>query len=298
MLKILVGDAREKLKSIPNESVQTIITSPPYFLLREYSDSPLEIGREETLEEYINNLSVVFRECYRVLKQTGSLFLNIGDKYYPGTTVNGWQRPKQLLLVPYRVAARLQEDGWILRNLISWIKESAAVQPAKDRLSPSHEPIFYFAKTETTDFDPYQVGEPLKANTIQRALYDLKRDESKVKDQTRANIRKRSAEKALSQESPKSFPRDYWKIPVGMTRGELEHTAIFPEEIPRRCILLSSKVGDTVLDPFCGSATVLKVARELNRNAIGIELNEKYLADIKKRLNLNEQLVNEVEIVK
>ncbi|MEK7111822.1 MAG: site-specific DNA-methyltransferase [Patescibacteria group bacterium] len=298
MLKIVVGDAREQLKNIPSDSVQTIITSPPYYSLRKYSDSPLEIGREETLEKYIDNLSVVFKECHRILKNAGALFLNIGDKYYPGTKVDGWQRPKQLMLVPQRVAIRLQEDGWVLRNQIAWIKESAAVQPAADRLSPSWEPIFYFAKTETTDFDPYQVGEPLKANTIQRALYDLNRDESTVKDKTRANIRKRSAEKALSQEHPKSFPRDFWKIPVGMTRGDLEHTAIFPIEIPRRCILLSSKVGDTILDPFCGTATTLEAARELDRNGIGIELNEKYLADIKKRLNLNEQLVNEVEIVK
>lgn len=296
MQKIFVGDAREKLKTLPNESVDCICTSPSYYQQRFYGDKS-EIGQEETLQLYLESLWQIFNECKRVLKSTGSCFIVLGDTYHKGKD-DGWQCHKQLLMVPQRFAIGMQERNWILRNQICWNKLSSAVQPAKDRLSPGWEPVFFFTKSEDYFFDPYQIGEPLKANTIQRALYDLNRDESTVKDQVRANIRKRSAEKALSQAEPKAFPRDVWNVAVGMTRGDLFHTAIYPTELVKKILLCATKPNDVVLDPFLGSGTTMEVCREMKRNCIGIELNEKYLADIKKRLNLNEQLVNEAEIIK
>ena len=134
--KVLVGDCLSKLKELPTSSVDCIVTSPPYWGLRDY-DVAGQLGLEPTFAEYLEKLTVIFRECRRVLKDTGTLWINLGDKYLN----------KQLLGMPWKVAFALQDDGWVLRQDIIWSKPNAMPESVTDRCTKSHEYIFMFAKT-------------------------------------------------------------------------------------------------------------------------------------------------------
>lgn len=138
MNKILLGDSKSLASSIPHNIVQTVVTSPPYWGLRHYSDNdnPFEIGREKTAEEYINNLVAVFSAIKPLLKDDGALWLNLGDSY----------KDKELVGIPWRVAIALQKDGWILRNDVIWHKQNAMPSSVKDRLTVDHEYMFFLQK--------------------------------------------------------------------------------------------------------------------------------------------------------
>ena len=256
-LKILVGDSRKLLPGVPDKSIQCCVTSPPYWGLRDY-DHSAQIGSESSPIEYVQNLVEIFREIKRVLQDDGTLWLNIGDgyarnggvgKHGPNAIVgntkkqiqkrnckvpNCWGlKDRDLLGLPWRVAFALQEDGWILRSKISWIKRNPMPESVKNRPTSATEEIFLFTKSPNYYYNSEGVREESGANL-----------------------------------------RNYWIL--NQEAGKYGHPAAFPRELARRCILLGSKEGDTVLDPFGGSGTTGVVANELHRSAIVIELNPAY----------------------
>lgn len=167
---VFIGDARENLKHLPSECVNTCLTSPPYWSARDY-EHKLQIGLEDTVDEYVGNLVAVFREVKRVLKNDGTAWLNLGDCYCHNSSVtcgkNGrprWMKNKQLSLVPFRVAMALQEDGWWVRNVLAWHKPNAMPASVSDRLANSWEPVFLLAKSEQYFFNLDAIRVPHKTD--------------------------------------------------------------------------------------------------------------------------------------
>ncbi len=259
---IVEGDAMLALQKLPSESVQCIITSPPYWGLRDYGIEG-QIGLEEKLQQYINKLVAVFSEAKRVLKSDGIFWLNIGDGYTSGNrgyrapdkknkaramsvrpdTPEGL-KPKDLLGIPWRLALALQADGWYLRSDIIWNKPNAMPESVKDRPTRSHEYIFMFTKKEKYYYD-YQA---IKENGRNR--------------------------------------RTVWNVNT-MPFPEA-HFATFPPALIEPCVLASTVEDNFVLDPFFGSGTVGVVCKKWKRNFVGIELNKEYIEIARKRLNVAE----------
>ncbi|MFH0911796.1 MAG: site-specific DNA-methyltransferase [Planctomycetota bacterium] len=264
---ILQGDSLHVLGRLPAQSVQCIVTSPPYWGLRDY-DIAGQIGLESSLAQYVNRLVAVFNEAKRVLKDDGIFWLNIGDGYTSGN--RGWRapdkknparamnvrpdtpeglKPKDLLGVPWRLAFALQQDGWYLRCDVVWNKPNAMPESVKDRPTRAHEYVFMLTKSE-------------------RYFYDYKA----VMEQNGDKPRNR---------------RSVWDINTQPCSDA--HFATFPPALVRPCILCGSRPGDYVLDPFLGSGTVGIVCQELNRNLIGIELNPEYVLFAARHLSLPAQ---------
>lgn len=260
--KIVCGDASWVLKRIPDQSIDLVVTSPPYFGCREYDSGEKGLGREEDPREYIKNVSQLINKLYPVLKDTGSLYLNIGDIYF-GTkgfsrSVGKWSRRtschyknhkiihedgkylqhKQRLMLPERIAISLQNKGWILRNNIIWFKRNPLPCPADDRRLPVYENIFHFVKNK-------------------KYYYDA--EKAKELDQYRDVI-------CYSVEPYKN------------------HVATFPEKIVFPLVEISCPPDGVVLDPFLGGGTTAKVAMDLHRKFIGIELSYQYCLYSKNRI--------------
>lgn len=256
---MLLGDAGASLQHVPDEAVQTVVTSPPYWSLRDY-DADGQIGVAEPLPIFIKSLVSIFDEVWRVLANDGTVWVNIGDSYTSGN--RGWRAPdrknparamsvrppnpegtkdKDLIGVPWRFALAMQEAGWWLRSDIIWYKPNCQPESVRDRPTRSHEHIFLFSKSE-------------------RYAYDV--------DAVRGPNGRRL--------------RDVWDINTVGFPGA--HFATFPTELVQRCILIGSRPGDYVLDPFLGSGTTAAVVRESRRHFIGCELNESYLPLIHDRL--------------
>jgi site-specific DNA-methyltransferase (cytosine-N4-specific) len=256
---IIEGDAHVVLGRLPDKSVQSVITSPPYWGLRDYKLSG-QIGLEETLAQFLNRLVAIFAEVKRVLKDDGTLWLNLGDGYTSGN--RGWRapdkknaaramdvrpdtpeglKPKDLLGIPWRLAFRLQEDGWYLRSDVIWHKPNAMPESVKDRPTRAHEYLFLLSKNEQYYYDRSSIREVNGRN-------------------------KRSVWNVNTQ--PLSLP----------------HAATFPPALIRPCILASTLAGDYVLDPFFGTGTVALVCEQTGRNYIGIELHPEYVRRAVERL--------------
>jgi site-specific DNA-methyltransferase (cytosine-N4-specific) len=256
---IIHGDAYLTLRRLLSGSIQCIVTSPPYWGLRDYNFER-QIGLEESLPQYINRLVEIFAEARRVLADDGVLWLNIGDGFTSGN--RSWRAPdkknparamstrpntpdglksKDLLGVPWRLAFALQDDGWYLRTDIVWNKPNAMPESVKDRPNRSHEFIFMFTKSERYHYDRGAVVEQNGRNL--RSVWNV---------------------------NTKPFPS--------------AHFATFPPSLIEPCILSSSSPGDFVLDPFFGSGTVGLVAKGYGRKYVGIELNPDYVEIATKRL--------------
>jgi DNA modification methylase len=255
---VIVGDCREVLKEIPEQTFQCCVTSPPYWGLRDY-DHPQQIGAEVSPKEYVQSLVEVFREVRRTLRDDGTLWLNIGDMYarnggtgspgpnaIVGNTRKRIQRrnckvpdvwglkDRDLMGLPWRVAFALQEDGWILRSRITWVKRTAMPESVRNRPTNASEEIFLFTKNPSYYYDS-----------------------NGVREESGANL------------------RNVWVL--GPQRGKSKgHPATYPQELVRRCVLLGSREGDIVLDPFAGSGTTGFVANLLERKSVQIELNATY----------------------
>lgn len=272
---IFYGDAREVLPKLKTKgySFDVAITSPPYWNLRD-NKHPKQIGLEPTLNDYINILVEVFRSMRDLLNDNGSFFLNIGDLY----------GDKNLQLLPARLALALQDDGWILRNDIIWYKHNAMPSSVKDRLKNSYEHVFHFSKSQKYYYNLDAIREPHKSiGTTGWEKVKAKNGGNKQPN-GRSNFRMGPEIPFHQYFHPKGKnPGDVWEI---NTKPFPEaHGSVFPEELCRKPILACSKEGGWVLDPFCGSATALKVAYDLGRSSVGIELNEKgYKPIIEKRL--------------
>ncbi len=276
--KVLLGDVREICINIPKQFVQSIITSPPYFGHRKYSEIDGEIGREKTLNNYVNNLVCCFELIKPILKDSGLLWLNLGDTY----------RNKELLGVPWRVAFALQDNGWILRSDIVWKKTNAMPSSVKDRPTIEHEYIFLFSKTSKYYYDADSIREPHVTFT-EKSRMKGGRNHFGKQNNTPENGKNAGNQNLHDGRWDQAFhpkgrnKRTVWEIPLGKFRDV--HFAVYPEKLVETCLLASTKQNDVVLDPFTGSGTTGVVARKHNRSFIGIELVKKYQVMAQNRIN-------------
>ncbi|MEW6211529.1 MAG: site-specific DNA-methyltransferase [Acidobacteriota bacterium] len=278
---ILLGDSWTVARTLPSDYVQCIVTSPPYFGHREYCDdddlSGLEFGREEDPSTYVSRLVALFEELRRVLKDDGTLWLNLGDAY----------RKEQLLGMPWRVALALQDKGWILRSEIIWNKLNAMPSSVKNRPTTSHEHIFLFAKSKNYFYNADAIREPHVTFTEQSKMRGGRNHFGK-RNSTPENGKNRGSHNLHDGRWDQAFhplgrnKRTVWDISLGKFRDA--HFAVFPESLVKICILAGSGEGDTVLDPFTGSGTTACVAKETGRHFLGIELIPRYVEMAKKRV--------------
>tara|TARA_R110000772_G_scaffold92531_3_gene189457 strand:+ start:3765 stop:4694 length:930 start_codon:yes stop_codon:yes gene_type:complete len=303
---IYQGNVLDRIKDIEENSVQCVVTSPPYWGLRDYgSDS--QLGLEETPEEFVNNLVKVFKEVKKVLKDDGTIWLNLGDSYNSqtgsgfNTNQNEGQnhritelqktqgslvkkislKPKNLVGIPWRVAFALQADGWYLRQDIIWHKPNPMPESVQDRCTKAHEYIFLLSKSANYFYDNNAIAE--KTLTTDSS----NRDRSNDKLNNTPGREKMAGLKTNNYETRNK--RSVWSINVQPYKEA--HFATFPEKLPELCIKAGSKEGDIVLDPFFGSGTTGWVAQRLNRKWLGIELNEEYIEIANKRFMQQELFI-------
>jgi len=299
--KLYNGDVFEVLKVFPDESIDCVVTSPPYWALRDYEVEG-QIGLEEIFTEYISRLLNIFREVYRILKPQGTLWLNIADTYYGNRKTGYFSYPsKCLCMVPERLAIAMIEDGWILRNKIIWYKTNGIPESVKDRFTKSYEYIYFFTKSERYYFK--QQFEPVKESSIKRlqraysntskyAVFDRKQNPLRGMYKRLGNVKCfDGGDHLVAPFNPLKGrnKRDVWVLPTAQFSAkkygmDIDHFAVFPEEIPRICIDAGCPPGGAVLDPFMGSGTTAVVAMRMSRKWIGIELNPNYCELIVKRV--------------
>jgi site-specific DNA-methyltransferase (adenine-specific) len=273
---IVCGDAAQELGTIPEEVIDCIVTSPPYFRQRNY-DVAGQLGIETTPAEYVQGLMRILAECRRVLKPTGTMWLNVGDKYGGG----------RLLGIPWRVAIAMQDAGWILRSDIIWHKTNAMPHPTRSRPTTDHEYMFLFSKTGSYYYDADAIREPHVTFSDKSKMKGGRNHFGKAggtpeqgKNGGNTNLHDGRWDQAFHPLGRNK--RTVWSIPLGKFRGA--HFAVFPEQLVEPCIRAGSPPGGIVLDPFCGAGTVAAVASRLRRNFLGIELNEHYVRLAQKRL--------------
>lgn len=295
---ILQGDCIKMLANVPEKSVQTCVTSPPYFGLRDYGVEG-QIGLEETPEAYVQRLVEVFRSVKRVLRDDGTLWLNLGDSYAgnmsrvsSGRAGYGAERegifsrggeclkPKDLIGIPWRVAFALQADGWYLRQDIIWHKPNPMPESVTDRCTKAHEYIFLLSKSPRYYFDHEAIKEPsIYFGKDERSGKGNIRYEGKRTEDTTG---KNGQDSFVTINSTRN-KRSVWTVTTKPYKGA--HFATFPADLIEPCILAGSKVGDLVLDPFMGSGTTAAVAKKNGRHYLGTELNPDYIKLAENRLN-------------
>jgi DNA modification methylase len=370
-VKLLCGDVLDMLKTIPDQTVQCVVTSPPYYGLRDYGTAKWEevyycedckiikpisqlkngcpncgetmvpweckhsisnndadnkavfservsrgdrtvcgkcgairidsqIGLEQTPDAYVAKLVEVFREVRRVLRDDGTLWLNLGDSYTsteqgtfnaPSTKIHSGEaslaranyrpftglKPKDLIGIPWRVAFALQADGWYLRQDIIWAKPNPMPESVKDRCTKSHEYIFLLTKNARYYYDAEAIKEP--ANYPDDDRKGRAKDNHKsMPDGLRNGLRPGNYTYDMAYRNA----RDVWTITTKPYKEA--HFATFPPEIPEKCIKAGSKPGDVIIDPFNGAGTTGMVAKQLGRDYIGIDLNPEYIAMSEKRI--------------
>ena len=278
------GDALEVARELPDGTVDCIVTSPPYYGLRDYGAEG-QYGLEDSPAEYVDTMRSLFAELRRVLADDGTLWLNLGDSYASGSRTTyadtgkstgriAKARPpsevpgKNLLGIPWRVAFALQDDGWILRNAIIWHKPNAMPESVTDRLANRYEHVFMFSKSRHYWFDLDAV----------RVEYTGDRTPSRTahnganKPNTIATPWREPA-----PESPTSGrnPGDVWVVPTQPFTAA--HFAVMPLALAQHCVLAGCRAGRTVLDPFSGSGTTGAAAQLTGRNYVGIDINAEYL---------------------
>lgn len=315
--QILVGDCQHILELLPSESVNCVATSPPYFGLRDYGVAG-QIGLESTPGEYVEQMVAVFREVRRVLRDDGTLWLNLGDSYagswgnqgrketrgaqraingemmqtvhdgrYPskGSKTGSLEhtpglKPKDLIGIPWRVAFALQADGWYLRQDIIWHKPNPMPESVRDRCTKAHEYIFLLAKSEKYYFDSEAMQEP----ATNRAPGNKKPTKGGREYEAAEGERFRTAANLHNIGARETRnKRSVWTVTTKPFKGA--HFATFPPDLIEPCILAGCPAGGTVLDPFGGAGTTGLVAAKTGRNAILIELNPAYAKMAQERIN-------------
>ena len=350
--KVIHGDCLDVMREMPDKAVNCCVTSPPYWGLRDYGVDG-QLGLEKTPEEYTEKMVVIFRELKRILREDGTLWLNLGDSYNSGSGgysdkyngsfvgredikakvlssrafIDKRLKPKDLVGIPWRVAFALQADGWYLRSDIIWSKPNPMPESVTDRPTKSHEYIFLLSKSRKYYYDAEAIREPCiypgddrkgrakgdhkqnsqvdgKVNRIQpRKEYcipsgrDIKKgDHSTIhqqgslpkKDKQRGHGRRYAGFNdrwySMTKEEQGLNGRNKRSVWTIATHPYPEaHFATFPEKLIEPCILAGCPEGGIVIDPFIGSGTTAKVAQEMKRNFIGIELNQEYIPLIEKR---------------
>lgn len=262
---LLCGKADDALDLLPDASVQTVVTSPPYWSLRDY-DVDAQIGRDESLADYVSGIAVTFEKVKRVLADDGTVWLNVGDSYTSGNrryrapdrknraramairppTPDGL-KPKDLIGVPWRLAFALQEAGWWLRAEVIWHKPNAHPESVRDRPTKAHETVFLFSKNQDYYYDIDAVRGPNGRRL--RTVWDIATE------------------------------------PLERANGRADdHPAMMPMTLACRCVTIACREGDTVLDPYAGAGTTLLAARDLGRRWVGIELKPAFVDLIERRL--------------
>jgi DNA modification methylase len=355
------ADCREALKLLPAESVNCVVTSPPYFGLRDYGTASWEggsvecdhttarsrgedikpsdkqgtsagsrpntqlncrcgatridsqIGLEQTPDDYIANLVGVFKEVWRVLDNSGVVFLNLGDSYFAhngsrgntnsdgGDTLKGRDnkyqpapkyksgsmplKPKDLIGIPWMAAFALRSEGFYLRSDIIWSKPNPMPESVTDRPTKAHEYIFLLSKSQTYYYNGDAIKEPASPASSSRASRGVGHSHKNldVPGRTTHSLHKARANGEGYNSPEMRNKRSVWEI---TTRGYPDaHFATFPPELIKPCILAGCPVGGVVLDMFAGSGTTLQVAMEQGCKSVGIELNPEYCQLIKKRMS-------------
>ncbi len=274
--RIYCGDAVEQLSALPGELIDCTVTSPPYFRQRDYTGID-QIGLERTPEEYIERLVAVFGECHRVTKDSGCLWLVIGDKYVDG----------EQLGMPWRVALALKEIGWRLRSDVIWHKPNAMPSSVKTRPTVDHEYVFFFTKSKDYYYDADAVREPHVTFTEQSKMRGGRRHFGKRgstpeqgKNGGDTNLHDARWDQAFHPKGRNK--RTVWSISLSKFREA--HFAVFPESLVETCIKAGCPDAGVVLDPFSGSGTVAVVAKRLRRHYVGIDCVEEYCEMARKRL--------------
>lgn len=301
--RIICGASLRVLKTLPSESVDCIITSPPYYRLRDYGRAG-QIGLENEFDEYLEKLFAVFDEARRVLKNSGNCWVVIGDSFGgSGTAVKpvaGYAKAhskhqhalptihargryaKCLLQIPSRFAVGMIEKNWILRSEIIWHKPNVLPSSAQDRFTVDYEKIFFFVKNSRYYFK--QQFEPLAdAERLKRRFFNPA-NEQKYKHAPFSAINRNRIEESWQRILKRGMRNKRCVWTIGTTRFLGEHYATFPERLIETPILAGCPQGGIVLDPFMGSGTTAVVARNLGRNFIGIELNSNYVKLARNRL--------------
>jgi DNA modification methylase len=311
------GDALNVARQLPSGAADCIVTSPPYYRLRDYGTDG-QYGLEASPHDYVSRLRALFAELHRVLADDGTLWLNLGDSYagswgnqghdpkhadlhtqyraaqalpkshVTGSARRGGPAAKNMYGIPWRTALGLQDDGWILRNAIIWHKPNAMPESVRDRLSGCYEHLFLFAKQPRYFFDLDAIRGPTA--TTRKAALTWDRDTDAIPGQ-RPQHRAGRPWKDLHAPQPNMEPigeRHTGRHSMGRNPGDVwtfstqpytgAHFAVFPPALPQRCILAGCKPGGTVLDPFNGSGTTGLAAQRTGRRYIGIDLNREYLA--------------------
>lgn len=295
--QLLHGHVINCMKTLPPETVQSIITSPPYWQMRDYG-VPDQWGLEQSFQEYLENLWRFMDQAWRVLRPDGTCFINLSDVYYNRTRPGGgcgslpYKRKqniteKNLLLLPSRFVIGCQDRGWIIRNIITWYKPTARPESALDRFSRKTETIIFMTKQKRYYFDLEAVKIPVSnvKDIIRRANRKFKRKEESTPGtpQHLTSFEKRF--QGLSFEDIENIganPGDVWIETASPSKEE--HFAMYPPALAERMILAGTRPGDTILDPFCGTGTTGLVAVKTNRRFIGIDIKEEYLGIAKKRI--------------
>jgi DNA modification methylase len=270
---IYCGDCIDVMRELPEESVNCVVTSPPYWQLRDYGING-QIGLEATLEDYIGKLVAVFREVRRLLAPDGTCWVNLGDTY--ATRNHGVIKRKDLCGLPWRVAFALQDDGWHLRSDVVWHKPNPMPTSQKDRPTLAHEYLFLLTKNVRYQFNIEAPG--YAENCIESNRRKLKMPDGwDTGPGGHGSFHRNGREKGKADNATatdKRNRRSVWRIPIEPFAGA--HFATFPRALITPCIAAGCPEGGTVLDPFVGSGTTALVARNLNCRAIGIELNPEY----------------------
>lgn len=315
--EILVGDAFEKLASLPADSIQCCITSPPYWGLRDYGVSG-QMGLESSPVEFVNTLRLLFEQVRRVLKPNGTLWLNLGDSYASAgksrskeqsvrkstlrgglatqagvicqiPKVRGGLKAKDLCGIPWRVAFALQDDGWYLRQDIIWHKPNPMPESIRDRCTKAHEYLFLFSKSPKYLYNVDAIREPCKWPKGPNSPHSIKSPYAQGFGKKAKAFHDHKDDLSVGQrvDIKANHPlgknkRSVWTISTAPFKEA--HFATFPPKLVEPCILAGSSAGDTILDPFFGAGTVGLVAKKHSRNYIGIELNPEYASMALRRI--------------
>ncbi len=319
-VRILIGDCRDVLRTLPDASVQCCVTSPPYFGLRDYGVAG-QIGLEPTPDDFVAEMVAVFRDVRRVLADDGTLWLNLGDSYFSTTKGSGGAgkstlgpnrdlqniqfqkfdpvridagqtgcKPKDLIGIPWMLAFALRADGWYLRQDIIWHKPNPMPESVKDRCTKAHEYIFMLSKSPRYYWD----AEAVKEEVQHPEMRHKSSNKSAAQESAFLGNAPTNLGRCGTSEDGKRNRRSVWTVSTQPFKGS--HFATFPPALIEPCIKAGSRPGDTVLDPFGGAGTTGLAACRLGRSAILCELNPDYAAMAERRIAREAGMLGSVDV--